>query len=450
MSAEYDLVVLGNTAAAVRAAKLAARWRARVALVAPLPKRPSCWGRDEEIGLAFLASPVLADARAVPSLASLQRYGDLAGESLARRNAPAALAACGIDVILEEGAFCRRSPLTFQTESRTLRSRAFVLAPRFKTVVPTFEGLREVPYLSRETFWRLAERDRPLRKAIVLGSDPGGIEMAQVLNRLGTEVATIARAPQLLPREDSELAALLQAHLEAEGIRILTGTVVSQVKYIQGEIWVQAGDRALETEALFLATGRQPDFDRWNLEAAGLQGCDGQLSIAANLQTEHPRLYALPQTLGGYSSTAVGCREAETAVRNALFFPWRRVDRASVPFAVFSQPELARIGLTETQARDRHPKDTVVLRQTFDAVPRSCFAGEVPGFCKLVARRNGRLLGAHCFAPRAVELLRPLALLLARGGNLRDLDRIAFWDGTAAQIYASLFDRWQTKNLAKR
>jgi pyruvate/2-oxoglutarate dehydrogenase complex dihydrolipoamide dehydrogenase (E3) component len=218
--------------------------------------------------------------------------------------------------------------------------------------------------------------------------------------------------------------------LEAEGVRVLTETPVTQVKRIQDKKWIQAGNEAIETDEILLCAGGQPNVEALNLEAVGVKGHRRRLLLNEKLQTTNPRIYACGDVNGGYQFANIANYEARIALKNALFFPLFKVDYRSIPWAIFSDPQLARVGMTEAQARRWYKHDVLVLRQYFKSVAAAQLSGETTGICKVVVLRNGEILGASLVGSQAGELINVFALAI---GKRLKMDAIA----TLAPVYPS-------------
>jgi pyruvate/2-oxoglutarate dehydrogenase complex dihydrolipoamide dehydrogenase (E3) component len=472
---DYDLVIIGGSLAARYAAAAACRLKARVALVEPdttqtveLPVLRHCafrqlrslleqtwktelWGLGQ-ISIAPHPSCPMSWENAlkwVCSTTEMIAANESIGYSLSQ------LAAAGVDVVLGQAVFypaSKRKQRSFSAppsrllpvvsvNQRYLRSRSYLLAPTTEAVIPPIEGLATIPYRTIDTFWQSPWPDLP-RHLMILGSDPRGIELAQLFNRLGCQVSLIVSGTQLLPDEDAKLVALLQAHLEAEGIQILTQTRVTQAKQLGEQTWIQAGDRALQTDALLLSTQRWFDIAALNLEAVGVKG-DRGVWVNRKLQTTNPRIYACGEVLGGYALTHLAEYEADIALRNALFYPTSSVNYGQIPWTVFTSPSLGRLGLTEAQAKAFYGRDVMVLQHSLQPLSCAQVQQETIGCCKLIVRRNGEIVGAHSLSPQAEEWISAMALAMKHHIKLGAIEPSAFVASTFSEILAHLIRQWR-------
>ena len=457
MAVDYDLVILGGSAIARYAAARAVQFQARVALVEPEPSsNPQAASTDRHTliqaatiaqqmrqanlwGISGGASPTLdwqaAIAWAKGVAETVQDQG-VDGQSLDL------LAARGVDVVLGQGEF--RS-LGFGVGRRVLRSRRYLLAPATQPLVPAIEGLDAIEPLTLETLWR-----EPLpKRLLVLGGNPQGIELAQALNRLGVQVIWLSR-DRFLPYEDPEAALLLQIQLQTEGIQLLPQTPVRQVKCVGNAIEVITVNQRFAVDALLLATTPQLDLTALNLRAIGVDWQPSGVSVNRHLQTSDRRVYACGEALGGYPLFSIARYEAEIALRNALFLPTARVDYRHTPIALFTQPEFARIGLTEAAAQRYYAEDPIVLRQFAKTLTKAQIQNETTGFCKLIVRQNGEILGAHWVGIGATEAIGAIALAMRHHLGVEAIAQLPTLAPTAAELLQQTARQWQQRRSVQR
>lgn len=459
MAVDYDLVVIGASRSGVYAAALAAQRRARVALVTQNLPSSEAVSLLEGCILREVGA-MLDNARRTASLGvahppellptatqweRMQRWLQVARATVDLAESPASLAASGVEVIAGSGEFYRKPHLGFSVGGRRLRSRAYLLATAHRSALPEIDGLEAAGY---ETIGRVLNHSPLLESSSVaiVGVDPRGVELAQALNRLGLQVTLIVPSPHLLPLMDGEAARLVQAQLEAEGVRVLTRTQVSQIRQIDGKKWLQAGDQAIETDVIFLATEPEPDVSGLNLEAAGIHWAAAGITANSKLQTTNPRVYVCTHPEDAISPHRAQQR-AYAAVRNALFFPLARV-ADPVPVVSFTQPEIGQVGLTEALAADRYGKDLIILRQFLKTLPIATVPGTTGGFCKLMVRRSGQIVGASLVGESAGELLPLLTLLIQQKQTVQTLTRLGFSSGTASEILHLIGREWEQMRSA--
>ncbi len=437
MTFDYDLVIIGGSVAGVYAAKIASQLKARVALVQP--QSPNAI--EDEIW-RFQRQPF-------PISPELSFY-DL---PIAEPYSPAILASLGIDVIFGQGQFCPKPKLAFEVNDRLLRSRSYLLAPGSTPAIPNnIEGLTSAiaQQMNQQVFQQFRQSSKPQtpHRLIAIGGSPQGIEIAQKFAQRGSLVTVIIENSRIFAKEDSEAAFLIQAQLEAAGIRVMTNTAVSQIKRINHQIWVQAGNEALEADQVYIATEKRPKIEGLNLERVGVEtvnhdSYDKYLKLNHKLQTTRSNIYGCGNLSAVAYFTNVAMYEAKIAIKNALFLPIFKVDYEKIPWAIFTHPQLARVGLTETEATKRYGKDILVFRQYFKNIAAAQLQGETTGFCKLITHRNGDLLGVHMVGPGVSELIHSFALAMENGLKVSAIGSMPHIFPSLSEINHQTAQLWQ-------
>ncbi|MCU0545811.1 MAG: NAD(P)/FAD-dependent oxidoreductase [Oscillatoriaceae cyanobacterium Prado104] len=464
---DYDLVIVGGTSAGRYAALMASSLQARVALVEPLNSSQDLpAGGQGSIELGGKYSQILSESGRFAQQVSHQQFGiqwaaagsplppqlqfdrvlqwaEAVVSNLNEINSVDILAARGVDVIVGNGEFIAQPNLVFAVGGRKLRSRCYLLACPSRSAIPNIEGLASIGYFTAETLGQLAKLKQLPESLVVLGGDPSGVEVAQTFSRLGVAVTIAVRSSRILMKEDADAARLIQAVMEAEGVRVLADTEVTQARIIDGKKWVQAGARAIEAGEIFLAAGRRPNFESLNLEAAGVKFNKQGLILNDKLQTTNPSIYACGDAAGGYPFPHIANAEAAISVKNALFLPVFKIDYRGIPWAIFSDPQLARVGLTEAQASRRFGDDILVAVEYFKNVEKAQMCGEITGFCKIVGRRNGEILGASIVGHQAAELIHVIALAVRQGMKVQDLAELPVVWPAFAEINGLTAAIWQ-------
>jgi pyruvate/2-oxoglutarate dehydrogenase complex dihydrolipoamide dehydrogenase (E3) component len=326
----------------------------------------------------------------------------------------------GVELFFGPPSFLDRHLL--QVGDQQLLGRQFILATGSHPAVPDIPGLVEAGFLTNQTLFTLEALPKSLA---VIGGGPVGVEIAQACRRLGVEVTLLQRGPRLLPRDDAELAAQLEALLRAEGIRILNEAAVITVDR-EGEgrkrLAVRQGDQALTIQAaeILVATGRQPNLDGLNLEAAGVRFSEEGVWVDGRLRTSARNIWACGDLIGRHQFSHMAEHEAKAVVRNALLpFP-ARVRFDVEPWTTFTEPELAHVGLTDAEAVARG-RPVRVYRHSFRQDDRALVDEAGQGLVKIVADPRGRILGAHILGPRAGELIHEFVLAMRHDLSVRAL-----------------------------
>ena len=317
-----------------------------------------------------------------------------------------------------------------------VRARRFVIATGSTAAVPPIPGLAETPYLTNETIFELKRRPEHL---VIIGAGPIGLELAQAHHRLGARV-TVLEAATPLAKDDPECAAVVLGELEREGIAIRSGVKVLRVARVDGEgggiravIEGREGEETIEGSDLLIATGRQANVEGLGLDAAGVTCGPRGIVVGKGLKTSNRRVYAVGDVAGGLQFTHAANYHAGIVIRNALFRLPARLDDTAVPWVTFTDPELAHVGLTEAQARERH-KTIRVLRWPYHENDRAQTERETHGHIKVVTAKNGRILGATIVGAQAGELITTWTLALSRGLNIRAMTGIVVPYPTLSEI----------------
>lgn len=375
------------------------------------------WEKMRNFGLHWSHEDAIADARISVRWQRVMQWGQCVQSNLEEENSPAILAASGVDFIHGQGQFVSQPKLSFVVNNRCLVAQNYLLATNPRPLVPKIEGLKDAGFLTAsEVLLSLASAKPPQHWAI-LGGDPSGCQLAQTLARLGLNVTLIIKRSQILPREDPEITQLLQAILEADGVRVLTNTTVAQVKGIEDKKWIQAEREAIEFDEIVLCAGQQPDLEQLNLEAVGVKTQRRHLRLNQKLQTTNPHIYACGDAIGGYQFAHIANYEAKIALQNALQKPLssqQKVDYRHIPWLVHTDPPLARVGFTVAQARQKYGSDVLILQNHFKSLAIAQIQDEMTGVCELIVRRNGTILGAAIIGSQAGELIQIIALAIAQ------------------------------------
>lgn len=443
MAVDYDLVIIGGGSAGLVAASAGAQLNAKVALVEKEPRlggdclHYGCVPSKSLIHAARMAHDVrnaaiygikatINDIQIREALGHVHRVID----TIQEHDSTERFESLGVEVIYGEGQFTDRQ--TFEVNGRQLKARTYLIATGGRPGLPPITGLKEAGYLTNVNVFNIEQRPNALA---VIGAGPIGCELGQAFARLGSQVTMIASRDCILPKEEPDAARVVQAQMAAEGIQILTETRAQAVLVENGQkvIVTNTGDRIVVDEIL-VAAGRVPNVETLNLQVAGVDvGKEGVL-VNAKLQTTNPKIYAAGDVIGGYQFTHVAGYEGAVAMQNALVFPTKKADYRVIPWATFTEPELARVGLTEEQARKRYGDDLMVLRHDFDHVDRALAEGAGIGFAKFITRKNGEILGAHMVGPAAGELIHEVVLAMSYKLKVGALKSIIHVYPTLAEI----------------
>ncbi|MFT7285924.1 MAG: pyruvate/2-oxoglutarate dehydrogenase complex dihydrolipoamide dehydrogenase (E3) component [Halieaceae bacterium] len=317
------------------------------------------------------------------------------------------------------------SPWEVSVNGRSIRTRNIIIASGARARIPEIDGLEALDYLTSDTLWDI--REQPSR-LMVLGAGPIGCELAQAMASLGSEVCLVSHAARILPREDEDASQLLHARLEARGIRILTDCEPQSFDRDAQEQHAHClhnGEAlTLDFDRLLLAVGRQPNIEGLGLEELGIRTTRrGTIEVDDYLQTDVPTIYACGDIVGPYQFTHTAAHQAWYAAVNALLGQFRRfrVDYSVIPWATFTNPEIARVGLSEDEAKAQGIAYEVT-RYGIDDLDRAIADSEAEGFVKvLTAPGRDRILGATIVGNHAGELLTEFILAMKHGLGLNKI-----------------------------
>jgi pyruvate/2-oxoglutarate dehydrogenase complex dihydrolipoamide dehydrogenase (E3) component len=350
--------------------------------------------------------------------AAVQRHLRDAIRSLAPSVSAERFTGLGVRVIEGHARFKDRRTVTVGDQFE-IRARRFVVATGSVPAVPQIPGLDAGPYLTDETLFDLKELPERL---IVIGGDAVGLEMAQAFRRLGSEV-TVLETKEPLAHEDTEAVAIVLAALEREGVAIKTGVKLVQISRTVQSVTVafESADRqeTVDGNHVLIAAGRKPATDGLGLEAARVKYDASGIKVDRKLKTSNGRVYAVGDVTAGQPRSAHAAEyHAGLVIRNTLFRASPRADTAAIPSVVFTEPELARAGLTEAQARERRLKIRI-LRWPYHDNDRAQAEGAAHGHIKVITDNKGKILGATIVGAQATEMIAMWSLAVMQGTNIR-------------------------------
>lgn len=325
----------------------------------------------------------------------------------------------GVEVIRSAARFT--GPGEVAGDGVSVQARRFVIATGSAAAVPPIKGLDTVPYFTNETIFANDQRPDHL---LIIGGGPIGVEMAQAHRRLGSRV-TVVEAFRFMHREDPEMTALLRSHLSDEGIEIFEGAKVVGVgkngAAIEVTIDMEGGEQTIAASHLLVATGRHPQTEGLDLEKAGVEHGPKGITVDRRLRTTNRKIFAIGDVAGGPHFTHVAGYHAGIVIRNALFRLPAKVDYRALPWVTFTDPELARIGLTEAEAREKFGDSVRVVRSPFSDLDRARTDGKTDGEIKVVVDKRGTILGATILGDHAGELIHVWSLAMSQKLNLKTI-----------------------------
>jgi len=422
---QYDLVVIGAGSGGLVAARFAAQLGAKVALVEKTHIGGDCtWTgcvpSKALIKAAKVAHEVHTASRygitcgaPVTNMAKVRDYVHGAIQQVYRLESPEQLRREGIDVLLEAARFLDRQSIL--VGDRTLYSKKFLLTTGASPLVPPIAGLNEVPFITYEKIFDIEQLTKTM---IIVGGGPIGMEIAQAYQRLGSHVVVVADC--LLPKEDTDVRELMQRIFEREGVRFLWGRAKSARR--DGDAIVIETDRErVRGELLLVASGRKPAVNGLDLEKAGITYSEKGIPVDNQLRTNVKNIYAAGDVVGGYQFTHLAAWQAFQAVRNALLPGSTSGIADLVPRVTFTDPEVANVGPTEQEARSQFGDTVKIFKWQMSHTDRAVCENDQEGFIKLIARGDGKILGATIVAGRAGETISELIVAIQQKMKISDI-----------------------------
>lgn len=427
----YDLAIVGGGTAALIAAHGGAAVGARVALIERHRVGGDCLWTGCVPSKALIAAAATAhamrhadrhgldpvDARA--DLARVMATVRAAQAVIEPHDSPDRLRAAGVDVIAGHGRFT--SGHTLDAGGTELRFRRALIATGAQPAIPPIDGMEHIAPLTSDSIWQL--RELPAR-LVVIGGGPIGCELGQAFSRLGAKVTIVEALPRLLAREIDAAGALIADRLRAEGVSVLTGAKAIRIEAPRNGSRALIVERDGETESipfdeLLVATGRRAATRDLGLDAAGVELDDrGYVRVDARLRTTASDIFAAGDVTGAMPFTHVAAYQARLVVTNALFGLRRKASYESIPSVTFTDPEVARVGIDATEARQRWGPRAKVQRFDYASLDRAITVGDATGFAELVADPRGRLAGATIVGAAAGDSIAELTAWLVTGTKI--------------------------------
>jgi dihydrolipoamide dehydrogenase len=432
---DYNVIVIGGGSAGLVSSYIAAAMKAKVALIEKHKMGGDCLNTGCVPSKALLRSAkMLSYARRAEEFGFNKTNVDFdfskvmervqsVIQAIAPHDSVERYTQLGVDCI--EGAAKIVAPNRVEVNGKTLTARSIIVATGARPIVPPIPGLDKIQYLTSDTVWNLRERPKRL---LVLGGGPIGAEMAQAFSRLGSEVTIVEMAPHLLVREDAEVIELVTNKFQAEGIRVLTNHKAKSFCTENGEsvLTCDHGGRDVDLpfDKVIVALGRQANVTGFGLEELGIKLSPRKtIEADAFLETNVPGIYVCGDVTGPYQFTHTAAHQAWYASINALLAPFKRfkVDYRVIPWTTFTDPEVARVGLNEKEAKEKGiPYE--VTTYGIDDLDRAITDSEAHGFVKvLTVPGKDRILGVTIVGTHAGDIIPEFILAMKHGLGLNKI-----------------------------
>lgn len=442
-----DICVIGGGSGGLSVAAAAAAFGVPVVLIERDKMGGDCLNTGCVPSKALLAAAKRAEAirnaapfgikpqRAVVNFRDVHAHVHGVIDAIAPNDSKARFTGLGVRVIEGAARFKDSRTVVVDDDAFEIKARRFVIATGSTAALPPIPGLDATPHLTNENVFDLRVRPEHL---IVIGAGPIGLELAQAFRRLGSEV-TVLDAAQPLAKDDPECAQFVLDQLEREGVQVRAGVRIAGVAKRSANVAVtltgldNAPGETIEGSHLLVAAGRRPVTDGLDLDKARIKVEGRGIVVDKRMRTSNRRVYAIGDVAGGLQFTHVANAHAGIVIRNVLFRLPAKMNVEAVPWVTYTDPELAHVGLTETEARQRH-RIVRILRWPYHENDRAQAELETLGHIKVVTSRTGRILGATIVGAGAGELIGTWTLAIAQHLKIRAMTEIVLPYPTLAEI----------------
>ncbi len=460
----YNLVVIGAGSAGLVSSYIAATVRAKVALVEADKMGGDCLNTGCVPSKAFIRS-----AKLMAQAARAQAYGferaDITFEfsrvmervhgiirTVAPHDSVERYTQLGVECI--KGRAKIVSPWEVEVNGRRLTTRSIVIATGARPMVPDLPGLSTVDFLTSDTVWQLTTLPRRL---LVLGGGPIGCELSQAFARLGSEVTLVQRGPRILNREDPEVSELIMETFQHEGVQVLTDHSAREIIHTdQGAVLVcdhGGKDKRVGFDAILVALGRVANTRGMGLETLGVEVSDqGKIRAGRFMETNFPNIFCAGDVAGPYQFTHVAAHQSWYATVNALFgmFKRFRVDYSVIPWATYTAPEVARVGLNESEAKQRGIDHEVTVYR-IEELDRAITDSEARGFVKVITPPGkDKILGVTIVGSHAGDTIAEFVLAMRHGLGLNKILGTIHIYPTMAEANKYAAGQWKKAHAPER
>lgn len=358
----------------------------------------------------------------------------------------------GVECVIGEATI--ESPYTVSVNGRSINTRSIVLATGARPLVPPIPGLDQIDYLTSDSIWSLRELPQRL---LVVGGGPIGCELAQAFSNLGSQVTQVDMADRIMPREDEEVSEFVMQQFRRQGINLLTGHRLLKFGSADGVSFMEAEHQGetvrVEFDKVLLAIGRKANVEGFGLEDLELPLTkQGTVEVNEYLQTSYPNIYACGDVAGPYQFTHMASFQAWFASLNSMLGGlWRsKINYKVVPWATFTDPEVARVGLSEQEAKEQKISYEVT-RYEMDHHDRSLADGEAHGFIKiLTVPGKDKILGVTIVGYHAGELIGEFVFAMTHGMGLGKISAVTHIYPTLLEANKFAANAWRSARLPEK
>lgn len=459
---DYDVLVVGGGAAGLVSAYLAAALKAKVALIEKNRMGGDCLYtgcvpskaliRSSQVAHLFRRGTEFGLQSVAPQVDFSRVFGRIQKiiEHIEPNDSVERYTGLGVDCL--QGKAMIEDPFRVRLADRVITARNIIVATGATPIVPPIPGLMDVPHFTSETLWQLKESPG---RVLVLGGGPIGCELAQAFNRLGCETSLIDKAPRLLGKEDPDVSEFILGTFRKEGIKVTLQSVVQRFEKLPtggGKALLKNG-QIIHFDALILALGRKASVTGFGLENLQLPlRADGTLEVDECLRTRFHNVLACGDVTGPYQFTHAGSYQAGIAVLNALFAPFKYfyTDYSTMPWCTYVDPEVARLGMNETEAKAAGV-EVDVHEYRMEHLDRAVCEGENRGFVKVLTEKDGsRILGVTIVGAHAGEIMAEFALAKRKNLTLNDILNTVHSYPTFAEANKFVAGIWRRRHTPAR
>ena len=430
---DYDIIILGGGSGGLVSSKLAVGLGKKVLLIEKNRLGGECSYSGCIPSKAFIrASKAFYDTNKLQQFgikgsckldaSNVMSYVKSVVNRVAKEHEPKVFEAFGIKIKFGSPEFIDNH--TIKLSGKNITAKKFIITTGSSPLIPTIEGLDKVKYFTNDTFF---EQKKLPASFIVLGGGPIGIELTQVLNRLGVRVTLVDMNERILIKDDKELTLILQEKLIKEGIKLLLETKAIKAEKNNTKITVTLDDEKktkISGDALLVAAGRKPNTDGLHLENAGVTYNNRAIVVDEILRTTAANIYACGDVVGPFQFSHMAEYQAVIAVTNACLPITKKVDYSNVLWITFSDPEFAHAGVTEEQARYKYGKKIKVYKYGYNWLDRAITDSTEEGIAKFIIDKKGYLLGAHILGNNAGDIIHEAQILKSMKMKFTDIQNI--------------------------
>ncbi|MGI8669652.1 MAG: dihydrolipoyl dehydrogenase family protein [Aridibacter sp.] len=471
MSETYDLIVIGGGSAGLVAAGGAGILGAKVALI----EKNKLGGECLYTG-CVPSKTMIRSARFASNMRNAEKYGfekpeikfknnDFASitnriqrviGTIEEHDSPEVFEEMGVEVIFGSAKFISKNEIEIELkdsdEKRTMKAKRFCISTGSSPNVPPIDGLKETGFITNENVFELESLPQEL---IILGGGAIGAEIGQTFARFGSKVTLVEMSEHILSKEDAEVSEFIEGVFEKAGIELKTNfkAVKTEKKDNKKIVHIEKEDGTKEEikgDEIIVALGRKPNSDNLNLEKAGVETEKGKTIVDEYLRTTNKSIFAAGDVNGKFQFTHMADYEAQIVLQNCfIFYPFtKKAHYSVVPWTTFTEPEVARVGMIEKEAREKHGDSIEIYKVPFTENDRALAEGDSSGFAKLVLK-DDKILGVTIVAIHAGELLSEFTVAMKHGLSIGELNSAIHVYPTLAKITQALGTEKTIEGLKK-